>query len=56
MEKQEIKKLPFWDTIARSFKYVFKNKALLIGILPLIAALSVLQIFIGLPFICSITG
>lgn len=56
MEKQEIQKLPFWDTIARSFKYVFKNRALLVGILPLIAALSVLQILIGMPFICSITG
>ena len=54
MENQEIKKLPFWDTVARSFKYVLKNKALLKGILPLAAALIVLQIFIGLPFLCSI--
>lgn len=56
MENQEIKKLPFWDTVARSFKYVFKNKKLLRGILPLVAALSVLQIIIGLPFMCSISG
>ena len=41
MENQEIKKLPFWDTVARSFKYVLKNRALLVGILPVIAALSV---------------
>ncbi len=49
-------KLPFWDTVARSFKYVFKNKSLLRGILPLVAALSVLQIFLGLPFMCSVSG
>ena len=54
MENQEIKKLPFWDTVARSFKYVLKNRALLVGILPVIAALSVLQILIGMPFMCSI--
>ena len=49
-------KLPFWDTVARSFKYVFKNKSLLRGILPLVAALSVLQILIGLPFMCSLNA
>ncbi len=54
MTTSEIKKLPFWETIARSFKYVLKNNALLKGILPLIAALVVLQMFIGMPFMCSI--
>ncbi len=54
MENQEIKKLPFWDIVARSFKYVFKNRILLKSILPLVAALAVLQIVIGLPFLCSL--
>lgn len=54
METQVTKKLPFWETIGRSFKYVFKNKALLIAILPVVGVLSVLQILLGLPFLCSI--
>ncbi len=54
MTASEIKKLPFWEIVARSFKYVLKNKALLVGILPLIAALVVLQMIIGMPFMCSI--
>ncbi len=54
MITSETKKLPFWETVARSFKYVLKNKALLMGILPLIAALVVLQMLIGMPFMCSI--
>lgn len=56
MKNPEIKKLPFLDTIGRSFKYVLKNKALIRGILPLAAALIVLQALIGLPFLCSLSG
>lgn len=52
MENQIIK-MPFWETIGRSFKYVFKNRALLLAILPVIGVLAILQILLGLPLLCS---
>lgn len=56
METQELHKLPFWETVGRSFKYVFKNKALIKAVLPVVGALAILQIIIGLPLLCSFTG
>ena len=54
MKSQETNKLPFWETIGRSFKYVFKNKSLIVGVLPVIGILLVLQIIMGMPYLCSI--
>ncbi len=54
MENKVINRLPFWETIARSFKYVFKNKALLKTLPLIVGGLTVLQIILGLPIICSI--
>ena len=56
MEKDKIKYIPFLETIGRSFKYVFKNKALIKGILPLVVVLVILQMSIGMPFLCSLKG
>lgn len=56
MNTQELHKLPFWETVGRSFKYVFKNKALIKAALPVVGALAVLQMIIGLPLLCSFTG
>lgn len=53
MDNQTIRKLPFWETLGRSFKYALKNKQLLLGILPLVAALIFIQIALNLPFSCS---
>ncbi len=55
MENQTINRLPFWETIARSFKYVFKNKFLLKALLPAIGSLVVLQILLDLPVACSVS-
>jgi hypothetical protein len=54
MKSQEVNKLPFWKTIGRSFKYVFKNKSLIKGVLPVIGILIITQILMGLPYLCSI--
>ncbi|MCQ2741439.1 MAG: hypothetical protein MJ210_04930 [Alphaproteobacteria bacterium] len=43
----------FLTLIGRSFKYVFKNKALLRGISPLAAILIIFQLVLGLPFLCA---
>jgi hypothetical protein len=53
MSNKIIKLLPFWETVGRSFKYVLKNKKLLVALLPVVGALFVLQIALGLPFMCS---
>lgn len=49
-------KLPFWETLGRSFKYALKNKQLLLGILPVISVLVLIQIALNLPFACSFGG
>ena len=56
MKKNNAERLPFLETVGRSFKYVFMNKAVIKGILPLVAVLIILQIAIGMPFLCSLTG
>ena len=53
MTDKIVKLLPFWETVGRSFKYVLKNKKLLIALLPVLAVLVVWQIAFGLPFMCS---
>ena len=53
MENQTTHKLPFWETLGRSFKYSLKNKQLLLGILPVILVLVFIQIALNLPFACS---
>ncbi len=54
MNNKEIKKLPFWETIGRSFKYVFKNTDLIKAILPVIGVLVVVQIIFNFPMMCSV--
>lgn len=48
-----IKQLPFWETIGRSFKYVFKNISLLKAVLPVIGILVVVQMIFNFPMMCS---
>ena len=56
MKNQTINKLPFWETLGRSFKYALKNKQLLLGILPVVFILIFIQIALNLPFACSFGG
>ena len=56
MKKSKVDHIPFLETIGRSFKYVFKNKELIKGILPLVFVLIILQVSIGMPFLCSLRG
>lgn len=51
--KKEINRLPFVETVARSFKYVFKNRELQKAMLPVIAGLFVAQLIFGMPLLCS---
>lgn len=53
MKNSATPKMPFWETLGRSFKYALKNKQLLISVLPVIAVLVLIQILLGLPFACS---
>ena len=53
MTEKNIKALPFWETVGRSFKYVLKNKKLLLALLPVAVAMLLLQIILKLPFMCS---
>lgn len=53
MPKKEIKKLPFWETVGRSFKYVLKNRKLLLALLPVVAVLTVAQMVFSMPLMCS---
>ena len=53
MTKKSIKLLPFWETVGRSFKYVLKNKKLLLSLIPVIGVLLLLQIGLKLPMLCS---
>ena len=52
MCNKDIKKLPFWETVGRSFKYVLKNKKLLLALLPVVAVLTVIQIVLKTPVMC----
>ena len=52
MSTQQIKNLPFWETIGRSFKYALKNKTLLKSVLPIIVILLILQMIMNNPFVC----
>ena len=53
MSNKIIKLLPFWETVGRSFKYVLKNKKLLLTLLPIVGLLAVIQVFFKLPLMCS---
>lgn len=53
MKNQSMHKLPFWETLSRSFKYALKNKQLFLGILPVVFILVLIQITLNLPFACS---
>ena len=53
MCNENIKKLPFWETIGRSFKYVLKNNRLLLALLPVVVGLTVIQALIGMPIMCA---
>lgn len=53
MKNSTVHTMPFWETLGRSFKYALKNKLLLISVLPVIGALVLIQILLGLPFACS---
>ncbi len=55
MKQQDIHKLPFWETVSRSLKYVLKNKHLLKGLSLVVAILTFIQIILGLPYLCSIS-
>ena len=54
MCKTDIKKLPFGETVGRSFKYVLKNKELLRAIIPVVGVLTIIQILLGFPAMTSI--
>ena len=53
MCNKDIKKLPFWETVGRSFKYVLKNKKLLMALLPVVAVLTVIQLVLKTPIMCA---
>ncbi len=53
MCNKDIKKLPFWETVGRSFKYVLKNRKLLITLLPVVAVLAVIQLILKAPIMCA---
>jgi hypothetical protein len=53
MQDKEIKKLPFWETIGRSFKYVLKNNKLLLLLLPITAVVVIIQALVGFPLMCA---
>lgn len=53
MPNKKIKKLPFWETVGRSFKYVLKNRKLLVSLLPVVAVLTVVQTVFNMPLMCS---
>lgn len=53
MCNENIKKLPFWETISRSFKYVLKNNKLLLLLLPLVGVVTIIQAFIKFPLMCT---
>jgi len=46
-------RLPFLETVGRSFKYVLKNKSLLKAIVPVIAGIFVLQLLLNMPILCA---
>ncbi len=56
MIKNEIKYLPFWETVGRSFKYVLKNKVLLQAIIPVVGILLFIQIICGMPSMCAFSS
>ncbi|MBE6444379.1 MAG: hypothetical protein E7020_06940 [Alphaproteobacteria bacterium] len=56
MPKNNIKYLPFWETIGRSFKYVLKNRILLKAIIPVVGFLAVIQIVCGMPSMCAFSA
>ena len=53
MCNKDVKKLPFWETVGRSFKYVLKNRKLLLALLPVVAVLAVIQIVLKTPIMCA---
>ena len=53
MCNENIKKLPFWETVGRSFKYVLKNRKLLLSLLPFVANLTIVQVALKLPLMCA---
>lgn len=52
MSNKNIKQLPFWETVARSFKYVLKNRQLLKILLLIAAILTVVQVILKTPIMC----
>ena len=52
MTNKTIKSLPFWETVGRSFKYVLKNRKLLLALLPVIVVLTVAQVVLKFPIMC----
>lgn len=53
MCNKDVKKLPFWETVGRSFKYVLKNRKLLLALLPVIGVLTIVQVVFKLPLMCA---
>ena len=53
MCNNDVKKLPFWETVGRSFKYVLKNRKLLIALIPVVAFLAVIQLILKAPVMCA---
>ena len=54
MKAEATKKLPFWETVGRSFKYVLKNGKLLKAGAMLALCIIIFEIAMGLPLLCAI--
>ncbi len=54
MDGNQIKKIPFWETVGRSFKYVLKNRSLLKTCALVALCLTIFQAALGMPILCSI--